>query len=308
MILPSPSARERWRTASFSSTVWFWFFFFQVYVLGQNYHIKALCAHCVLLLSKDFDIVSLLWAWSIAYAFLPPFHLPAIHFIKKPSMFIRKKKAKKKKKLNFKGLQFICMNSWLSQPSLSAVRRVQWGEWSTVNHYCYSTDYTARPSICLPPSLTLPPPSQDARIILPPDICLYSSLGPPTPALYLSDPQIPSHMPSLMEKCSWLLALPACRKRHLPGEWKKEEKYAGGFGKKTVSSIVVRGDWGIQQASQQPFIHCARQPSSRTRTSLAKIDLHSLICPLLQQLSCCWEDGGGCSQTGWHGPMSNCSW
>lgn len=211
-------------------------FFLSVCAWTELSYKGPLCSLCII-------VVQRLWYSEIAMGliynlcFPPPFCLPAIHFIKKLSMFIRKKK----KKLNFKRLQFICMNSWLSQPSLSAVRRVQWGEWSTVNHYCYSTDYTARPSICLPPSLTLPPPSQDARIILPPDICLYSSLGPPTPVLSLSDPQIPSHMPSLMEKCSWLLALPTCRKRHLPGEWKKEEKYAGGFGKKTVSSIVVRG-------------------------------------------------------------------
>lgn len=44
-----------------------------------------------------------------------------------------------------------------------------------------------------------------------------------------------------------------------------------------------------------PFICSASQPLSRTETFPAEIDLHSLIWLLLQQLSYCRVEGGGCS-------------
>lgn len=199
-----------------------------------------------------------------------------------------------------------------SQPSLSAVRRVQRGEWSTVNHHCYSTDYTARPSICLPPSLTLPPLYQVAQIILSPDMCLYSSLGPPTPvlslSLSLSDLQIPSHAVSGWDAYDCYLS--SCTRKGTCQESGKErgKKCIEGFGKKTVSSVVVLE---IEKFNRPLHSHSSTPPDSPRRTQglfPAEIDLHSLICLLFQQLSCCWEEGGGCSPTGWHGPMSSCSW
>lgn len=53
--------------------------------------------------------------------------------------------------------------------------------------------------------------------------------------------------------------------------------------------------WQIQQAFMHLFIWYARQPSSCRETYPAEIDLHSLICLLLQQLSCCRVEGVGCS-------------
>lgn len=78
---------------------------------------------------------------------------------------------------------------FFSNASLQAWRgRVQPGEWSSVNRCCYSTDYTARPSICLLPARTPVPVSQDAHAILPLDICLCCSLSlrAPFPVTYKS--------------------------------------------------------------------------------------------------------------------------
>lgn len=113
-----------------------------------------------------------------------------------------------------------------SQPSLSAVRRVQQGEWSNVNQDCYSTDYNARPSICLPLCLTLPPASQDAQIILLLDICLYLYL-PSTPAFPRWPANPCTHAFSLSLPLKETLMNAACtpaHKKHSPGEWKARNK------------------------------------------------------------------------------------
>lgn len=262
-----------------------------MHVLEQYYYINALCTLCLSPLPKDFDIVSLLWARCRSHASFPP--LPASDSFHKKAECI----AFIKTLWILKGFNLsVCILGY-SQPSLSAVRGVQRGEWSTVNHYCYSTDCTARPSICLPPSLTLPPPSQNAQIILSLDICLYCSLCPPTPVLFLSltYKSLHTHTVSHREMLMITTSPPARQKRYLPwgqrggggtvGFWQEDSKF-----------YCSLGDWGIQQAALV------------AQWLLAEIDLHSLICLLLQRLSRCWEEGGGCSPTGWCGPMSSCSW
>lgn len=147
------------------------------------------------------------------------------------------------------------------------MRRVQQGEWSTVNHYCYSTDYTARPSICLTPSLTLPPPSQGFTNN---SLSRYLSVFLSRPAHPFSLSRWPinpfTHAASLGEMLMIVTSTPACRKALARGVKKEEKKMHWRIWQEGSKFYYSLGDWGIQQASLQPFIYSARQPLSHTRT------------------------------------------
>lgn len=179
----------------------------------------------------------------------------------------------------------------------SPVRQL-WGECSGVNDQLLTT--TATPLITLPgppsvssPSLTLPPPSQDAQIILPPDICLCSSLGPTTPVLCLSLFPWPTNPFTHAISLGEMLMIAAHRKKS-SGQESEESglKIYWRLFRADSKFCCSWGDWGIQQASLKSFIYSVRQPLLHTRTFLAEIDLHLLICLLLEQLSCCWEERG----------------
>lgn len=140
------------------------------------YYIKAICISLLIIQAKKKKGIKPYVEFATSLMDSPCFHF---------SFFPKKLTFTKQADFFFKGCKPSACVPCCSQSSLSAARRVQRGEWSTVNQDCYSIDYTARPSICLPLSPPLPPASQDAQIILPLDICPYRSLGPPTSAFSL---------------------------------------------------------------------------------------------------------------------------
>lgn len=215
----------------------------------------------------------------------------------------------------FEGAQSICVYPRLFTAQSISCEGSAAGGWSTVNHCCYSTDYTAGPSICLTPSLTpLHPPTMHKKFSLYIFVCIPLSARPPLHSLSLTYKSLHTCCLSCWEMLMiatspppYFISMSACRKA-LGRRVKNEEEMHWRLWPEGSKFYYSLGAWGIQQASLHLFIYPTRQPSLHTRTFPAEIDLHSLICLLLQQLSCCWEEGGGCSQTGWHGPMSSCSW
>ena len=116
-----------------------------------------LCILCLLILPTDFDIVS----W--------PHLQPMLSLLS----------------FSFQWIISVYIYVWVpsySQSSLSAERRAQQGEWSTLNHYCYSTDYIGlTPHWSHPPLVSPSTLTRSTNNSLPIYLSIFPR-GPPTSA------------------------------------------------------------------------------------------------------------------------------
>lgn len=172
------------------------------------------------------------------------------------------------------------------------MKRVNWGEWSTVNHHCYFTDYTGRPSICLAPFQALP---QDTQTIPPLDICLSVcptlssvSLWPTNPFTHAVYPgELLSISTSLLVR---FISMRAHRET-LP-RWERRKEGAGteGFGSVRTIRVKEMGGGGALRGL------CTSIRLLRKTALVEKEDFSCRNRPALIDLSAvvAWREGGQC--------------